>query len=258
MEQPLTSESLNMTLRRHLESPNAAMEAQVEPIPVPKRLASLDDPNLLDAAQNAAFDDLTELASKLLDAPTALLSLVGRDRQLFASQTGLAELGTGSRRPPLAHSFCQLVACSRDESIVEDARKHGSLLASLGFRDIGIIAYAGLPITSRGEVIGSFCAMDWKPNKWSEAEIDTLRDLCKVAESYTEFAETRLHEATAKAKNGNRTQRPRSHCIDTAVAAATRILEREGKRIEEPERALLLGISQRFRDHLARSAAATS
>ena len=258
MEQPLTSESLNMALRRHVESPTAGMEAQAETIPTPKRLASLDDPNLLDAAQNAAFDDLTELASKLLDAPAALLSLVDKHRQLFASQTGLAELGATSRRPPLAHSFCQLVACSRDESVVEDARKHGGLLASLGFRDLGIIAYAGLPITSRGEVIGSFCAMDWKPHKWSEAEIDTLRDLCKVAESYTEFVETRLHEAGAKAKNGNRMQRPRPHCIDTAVAAATRILEREGMRIEEPERALLLGISQRFSEHLARSATANS
>jgi DNA-binding response OmpR family regulator len=258
MEQPLSSESLNMAVRRHVERPNVWPETQEKTIQASAGLASPDDSNLSAADQNAAFDDLTHLASKLLDAPTALLCVVDRERQFCMSQMGLADPGLGFRHPTLAYSFCQLVACGRDESVVEDARQHGGLLASLGFRDLGIIAYAGAAVTSRGEVIGSFCAMDWKPHKWTEADIDTLRDLCKVAESYTEFAEKRLHEAGAKTKNGNRMQRPRPHCIDTAVASATRILERGGKRIEEPERALLLGIAQRFNEHLARSAAANS
>ena len=257
LEQPITSESLHSAVRRHVDHPNASVKVPTETEKIPQRVASLNEAPALDTAENGAFDELTQLASKLLDAPAALLSLVDKDRQFFASQAGLPPWAT-SRQTQLSHSFCQWVVCGRDQSVVPDARRSAGLLADLGMRELGIVAYAGLPITSRGETIGFFCAIDSKPHEWTENDLATLRDLCKVAESYAAFNERRHHETGTKASNGNRTQRLKTRYVDAAVAAATRILERAGNRLEEDERELLVGISGHFSERIARSAAANS
>jgi PAS domain S-box-containing protein len=63
-----------------------------------------------------------------------------------------------------------------------------------------VIAYAGVPlVTSRGEVLGSFCAMDTSPRRWTEEELETLRDLAASAQTELEL---RL-ELRARAQSDN-------------------------------------------------------
>jgi hypothetical protein len=57
----------------------------------PGRLEALRDTGLLDSAPDPLFDRLTALTARLLEAPTALVSLVDLDRQFFKSSFGLAE-----------------------------------------------------------------------------------------------------------------------------------------------------------------------
>jgi hypothetical protein len=45
------------------------------------------------------FDRITRLVRSLLGAPTALISLVDRERQFFKSTSGLGEPGRGGGRP---------------------------------------------------------------------------------------------------------------------------------------------------------------
>ena len=54
-----------------------------------ERLERLRCYEILDTASEQDFNDFTELASKLLDAPIALISLVDKDRQWFKSRVGL-------------------------------------------------------------------------------------------------------------------------------------------------------------------------
>jgi GAF domain-containing protein len=63
------------------------------------------------------------------------------------------------RQTPLSHSFCQHVVESRRPLVVSDAREHPKLRDNVAIRDLGVIAYAGVPlITPTGQVLGTLCA----------------------------------------------------------------------------------------------------
>lgn len=144
----------------------------------PARLQALRDACLLDTPAEESFDRLTRLASTILDAPVALVSLVDEDRQFFKSCVGLPEPWSSRRQTPLSHSFCQHAVNSGEPLVIEDARGHPLVRDNLAIRDLNVIAYAGIPlITSDGHALGSFCAIDDKPRRWTDEEIAILKDL---------------------------------------------------------------------------------
>ncbi len=150
------------------------------------RLAQLAAAALLDTPAEEAFDRLTRLTTRLLGVPIALLSLVTAERQFFKSAIGLAEPWASQRETPLSHSFCQYVVASREPLIVGDAHTHPQLHRNLAIRDLGVVAYLGIPLMSpEGQPLGSFCAIDSQPRTWTADEISTLRDL--VAAAVTEI-----------------------------------------------------------------------
>jgi signal transduction histidine kinase len=147
----------------------------------PERLAALYDLALLDSAVEPAFDRLTRLATKLLQVPTALFSLVDEDRQFFKSCIGLPDPWSSERQTPLSHSFCQYAVASNEPFIIEDARIHPLVATNLAIRDLDVVAYAGIPlVTSRGFAIGTFCVIDKEPRRWSSDDLETLRDLASM------------------------------------------------------------------------------
>lgn len=142
------------------------------------RLAALEATGLVDGPTREALDRLTRLASRLLGVPTALISLVETDRQFFASAIGLAEPWASRRGTPLSHSFCQYVVESNAPLVVEDAPNHPLVCDNRAIQDLGVVAYAGMPLrTTQGHVLGSFCAIDNHPRPWSDEDLETLRDL---------------------------------------------------------------------------------
>lgn len=156
------------------------------------RLAALRTTGMLDSPPAPAFDRLTRLASRFLNAPVVLVSLIDADRQYFKSCLGLPEPWASRRETPLSHSFCQYVVARRKPLIVSDAREHPELRESLAIRDLNVIAYAGVPLIDRaGHVLGSLCAMDGEPRLWSSQQIDTLRDLAETAIAAIELESTR-------------------------------------------------------------------
>lgn len=144
----------------------------------PARLAVLRRTGLLDSAAEEAFDRLTRLTSKVLRVPVALVSLVDEKRQFFKSQVGLPDPWASRRETPLSHSFCKHVVNSREPLIVADARSHPLVFDNLAVEELGVIAYAGIPLTtSDGQTLGTFCAIDSEPHEWTSEEIDILKDL---------------------------------------------------------------------------------
>lgn len=142
------------------------------------RLAALGKTELLDSEPDEEFDILTRLAARLLHTPVALVSLVDDQRQFFKSQVGLPHPWDKSRQTPLSHSFCQWVVSSDEELSVRDAREHAILRTNGAILDLGVVAYAGVPLSAvTNETIGSFCAIDGKPRDWTNDELATLRDL---------------------------------------------------------------------------------
>ncbi len=140
--------------------------------------------SLLDTSEEETFDRLTKLATVVLDVPIALVSLIDTNRQFFKSQQGLPEDVAVARETPLTHSFCKHVRATSQALIVDDARNHPLVRDNLAISDLGVIAYAGVPIFDPGgRPIGSFCAIDTKPKAWSEHAITVLYALASQATS---------------------------------------------------------------------------
>lgn len=57
----------------------------------PERLKALAKTFLLDSPPEVAFDRITDLVRRLLNAPLSLVSLVAEDHQFFKSTQGLPE-----------------------------------------------------------------------------------------------------------------------------------------------------------------------
>lgn len=148
----------------------------------PARLAALRATGLLDAPPQEALDRLTRLATSLLGVPIALVSLVDENRQRFVSQVGLHEPWASARETPLSHSFCQHVVSTRAALVIDDARLDPLVSDNLAIPELGVIAYAGMPLTGDdGQVFGSFCAIDVAPRKWTPEQLTVLGDLAHAA-----------------------------------------------------------------------------
>ena len=144
----------------------------------PGRLAAVSDTALLDSPAEEQFDRLARLAARVVDAPVALVSAVDRDRQFFKSCLGLPEPWATRRETPLTHSFCQHVVAAREPVVISDAREDDLLRDNLAIRDLGVIAYLGVPlITSDGHAIGTLCVIDHEPRIWKDEEIGLVKDV---------------------------------------------------------------------------------
>lgn len=158
----------------------------------PSRLAALERLDLLDATSEPELDRYTELASKMLDAPVALVSLVDADRQIFKSRRGLAEPWATRGETPLSHSFCQYAVTARAPLVISDAREHPLVRDNLAIRDLDVIAYAGAPIITRdGHALGSLCVIDNKPRHWTGDQIEILTGLAAAVASEIELRAAR-------------------------------------------------------------------
>ncbi len=152
------------------------------------RLEALRRTGLLDSPPDEAFDRLTRLATAVLHVPVALVSLVDSDRQFFKSQSGLSEPLASLRQTPLTNSFCKHAVGSREPLVVADARRDPLFAQSADGSDVGVIAYAGVPlITSEGYALGTFCIVDRQPHDWTDEEIGILRVLATSAVSEIEL-----------------------------------------------------------------------
>lgn len=132
----------------------------------------------LDAVSDAVFDRFAEMVRAVLDVPVALVSLVGSDRQFFPGACGLADPWASDRQTPLSHSFCQHVVASASPLVVVDAREDPRVKDNLAIDDLGVVGYAGMPLTDAdGQVLGSLCAIDTVPRVWTDRELSLLEDL---------------------------------------------------------------------------------
>jgi formate hydrogenlyase transcriptional activator len=158
-----------------------------------ERLAALRRTLLMDSPPEQAFDRLTRLAATFLHVPVALVSLVDGERQFFKSAVGLAEPWASLRQTPLTHSFCKHAVASGEPLIISDAREDPIVKDNGAVSELGVIAYAGIPLTTpEGHTLGSFCVWDARPREWKEEEIDVLRGL--AASAMTEIGTRRLAE----------------------------------------------------------------
>jgi GAF domain-containing protein len=109
----------------------------------PDRLRALALSGLMGSEPEVEFDWITRLVSRLLEAPVSMITLVDDQRQFFKSSVGLAV-----RETPLEHSFCQHVVRDQGPLILGDARSDPRTMENRALRNLGLIAYLGVPLTT--------------------------------------------------------------------------------------------------------------
>ena len=158
----------------------AAITDAMLPAPTPpneeERLAELNGLNLLNDQSEADFDRVTERLTKLFKVPTALLTLIDKDRQWFKSQTGLpadlAETCSTSREV----SLCGHVIANDEVLIVHDLVRDPRFANNPFVKEHGLRFYAGVPLRGpNGFPIGSLCILDTKPRDMTTQEQELLK-----------------------------------------------------------------------------------
>ncbi len=178
-------------------------------------------PTGLSAASDTGMDRFARLVSRLLRVPVAFVSLVEEERQILPGLFGLPEPWAGSRALPLSHSLCRYVVACGQPLVVADARADDRLRTNPAIGDLGVVAYAGMPLTDAdGVVLGSLCAIDHEPRTWGDGELTDLKDLAAACS-----AELRLRILSAQSRSAQRV-------LETARAAAERARS-DAERLEQ-------------------------
>jgi PAS domain S-box-containing protein len=148
----------------------------------PARLAALRESGLLDSAPEEAFDALTRLAARLVRVPASFISLVDEDRDFYKSCVGFGE-PLATVRQLEGTTFCHYAIVSPGPLVIPDTAADPLYREVPTVRSLGVAAYLGIPIrTGEGEVLGSFCAIDFVPRPWTADEIETMTVLAASAE----------------------------------------------------------------------------
>ena len=244
---PPDLDALAALVAEHAARPLRVVEAPADALRRPARLRAVEEAGLRDGETDEMLDGLTELAASLLDVPIALATLVDHDRQRFAGQVGLTARWAAELQTPLSYSFCQWVVAADEPLAVSDARFHPALCANLAVQELGVVAYAGLPMeAASGEAIGSFCALDARPRAWLEEELDVLGELSAIAEGYI------AGRVPVPAIVGGAERRARAQKVVEGIRAATRVLRRRHPALDDTRRAGLLALVDRQAEQLAR------
>lgn len=150
------------------------------------RLEVLRKHALLDTSPERAYDRLTEIAQRTFAVPIALVSLVDEDRQWFKSCIGL-----DARESPRDVAFCaHAILQPKEPFVIEDATQDPRFAGNpVVVGPPHVRFYAGVPLVSGGQPIGTLCIIDTKPRTFGVAEREALVEMAAMA---VEVLELRL------------------------------------------------------------------
>lgn len=159
-----------------------------------RRRRALARAGLLEPHDDEALDRLAEQVKEALGVPVATVTVVEPERQLFPGAAGLDEPWMSARETPIDYSFCRHCVLSARPFVVDDARRHPLVKDSPAIDELGVVAYAGVPLISPdGVVLGTICAIDHEPRAWTDEDLAELRRLGAEA----------LHEIARRATMGS-------------------------------------------------------
>jgi GAF domain-containing protein len=156
--------------------------------PVPKgelkRLKVLWQYDVLDTVPEEVFDDLTELAASICEAPIAMISLVDKSRQWFKSKVGTSVSETAREFSFCAHAIMQTDLFIIPNATLDERFAQNPFVTG----EPKIRFYAGAPlITPDGYALGALCVIDKVPRELRQEQKRALRILARHVVSQLEL-----------------------------------------------------------------------
>ena len=200
------------------------------PLDEARRLAALQELEVLDTPPEAVFDAVIASAARACAMPIALVSLVDARRQWFKAGVGL----DGVSETPRAHSMCDVAVRGGELLLVpdtlEDPRFRSSPLVVAGPR---LRFYAGAPIVlPGGAAVGTVCVADRVPRTLDAAQCAMLEG-CAAIVAAALGERRRLQQATSELAAGDLRRRR----MYEATPAILHSIDAEGR---------IVGVSDRW------------
>ncbi|WP_179353685.1 sensor histidine kinase [Winogradskyella vidalii] len=138
-----------------------------------ERLQAVKSYNIIDTLPENDYDNLTELAATICNAPISLITVLDKTRNFFKSHYGVSFNET-----PRDVSFCGHTILNDDIFIVEDVSKDDRFFDNPLALEHNIAFYAGVPLINKnGFKLGTICIYDFKPRTLSISEIKAMKTL---------------------------------------------------------------------------------
>lgn len=153
-----------------------------------QRLEALNELGILYTPLEDRFDRITRTICRMFDVPIAYVSLIDADTQWIKSIQGLELIDCPRKTSICAHTLL-VEECIVCEDLTKDKRFSDSLFVTDGLK---LRFYVGFALKNRGQNVGTLCMVDVKPRKFSERDLDTMRDIHSWAQ--TEVNLTQLSE----------------------------------------------------------------
>ncbi len=161
-----------------LDSPPPALVPE-PPDEVQRRDAVLRS-GLLDASPDAGLDGLVRLAAHFCETKSAEINVVGAELRFVAARG----LGTPGELVDRRLSFCAWTILDPDRPLlVPDALEDDRFSGNPFVLDGTIRSYAGFPLVSDGQAIGTMCVHDPAPGGLNRDKLEALRALATAAQA---------------------------------------------------------------------------
>jgi GAF domain-containing protein len=148
------------------------------PVDEVRRLAALDDLEILDTDFEPQYDAIVRRAAELCGVPMASITMIDRERQWHKAMLNIAD-----REAPRDITFCAHTILADDMLVVEDAALDAC------FHDNPFVTgaprirfYAGHPLRlATGEAVGTLCVMGHRPHQLTDEQRAELQQLAQQA-----------------------------------------------------------------------------
>ena len=204
--------------------------------PIPKnekqRLKVLWQYSILDTMPEEIFDDLTELAARICEAPVAMITLVDEDRQWFKAKVGVS-INETSRDI----SFCAHAITQPGLFIVPDATRDERFAKNpLVKSDPKVRFYAGAPLVSPdGYALGTLCVIDKVPRELRPEQKQALRILARHVVSQLELRR-RSNELADARQEKDRIQKDLKQARQELAKVRRELLQHKSKDVRRTSR----------------------
>ena len=163
---------------------------------IEERLKALSELGLLEAQTIPVFEEATQTAAHLLEAPICILGFLDRQRHWFKSAVGLSRLGlmnqlAQERQMLCSESFCTQVVETNQLVAISDTLSNPAFANSMLVQRYGIRAYLGAPlIDAAGRCLGAIAVMDLEPRTFTIQQMKFLELMARW--SMSEFERSHL------------------------------------------------------------------